>query len=535
MKSSKNAEVLVVFFVGLSLFTVGLGQRDFLGLECRFGLFAKAMWENGITLYPMLYGQPYADYPAMHTLLMYWSSLLFGQVTITAAVLPTAIAAAITLALTYLIGTFHSQRLALWAVVLELGTFAFFAYARNIAMDHFVATLTALCFYLVHLWTLRGGHWRLCLIVIAWLAGFALRGPIGMVIPAAVVFAYFAAERHWRMALAMGIAAAVSLALASATLFYLAYLTGGDALLQLVWTMQVSTRFGDSHAKPVYYYLVNSLGDYTITMPIALLLLWISRKRLLQPSACTDGLSLLRPCAAWFLIILIGMSIPKAKAGRYILAIAPAISLIAAHLFCATWSMPWLGRCKSLLLWLCRAMPWIGLVGIWCGFWLIRHNPWGIEISPLPVTAVLLGLAFASWWLLNKPNRLSSNRELVMAATGVLTFIAIQILVAEPASVALMSSKPFVQQVEALREPHETLIFYHGPDSNDIKYMVHVERLFTPQFIMSPEALLAWRQPACLLVEKKSLAKLPPGIWPRSRIVLEGSLAHKPYVVIKLK
>lgn len=144
----------LIFFSCLILFTVSLtqfGSCHGLGLEgSRYALFTQEMLRNGLTLFPTVYGQTYSDYTVTQTLLTYVFSLLDGKVTTLSLVLPTAIASAITVVLTYRIGALHSRAWGYCAVLLTLASFEFFILARAPSLDQFVATATTFCFYQVY-------------------------------------------------------------------------------------------------------------------------------------------------------------------------------------------------------------------------------------------------------------------------------------------------------------------------------------------------------------------------------------------------
>ena len=187
-KKNIGKDVLLVFLLGLTLFCTVDFTREFVQYKCRFGLFAREMMRYGVSSYPTVYGKPYPDYTAVQTILIWLVSRVFGKVTFFTSVFPTAMAAALTLCIIYLIGATHSRRLGVCAVLFELGTFIFFATARTPSLDHFVTTVTALCFYIVYSSDIYDARKRLPLLPLVLAAGFAFRGPIGLIVPASVVW-----------------------------------------------------------------------------------------------------------------------------------------------------------------------------------------------------------------------------------------------------------------------------------------------------------------------------------------------------------
>src|SRR5690242_19905786 len=88
-----HLESLLLFFSSLILFTWGLHSKEVIGFDSRFYLFAQEMWRYGVSWFPLTYHQPYPDYPASSTFVIYLFACLFGGVTKFSAVLPSAILA----------------------------------------------------------------------------------------------------------------------------------------------------------------------------------------------------------------------------------------------------------------------------------------------------------------------------------------------------------------------------------------------------------------------------------------------------------
>ena len=98
--------------------------------------------------------------------------------------------------LTYQIGALHSRQWGLYAVLLSFLTYAFVASARSISPDQFTALATTGCFYACHSSRIPRRRWRLAWLPILGMLGFASRGPIGFIIPAAVVCTYYLVHRE---------------------------------------------------------------------------------------------------------------------------------------------------------------------------------------------------------------------------------------------------------------------------------------------------------------------------------------------------
>jgi 4-amino-4-deoxy-L-arabinose transferase-like glycosyltransferase len=324
-----NSTILIpggLFLLSLFFFTWGLNTQEITSFDARFYLFAKEMWRNGMSGFPTTYGQPYPDYPVTSTLLIYLTAQLAGGLNKLIAVLPSALAAAWTVVLTYRIGALHDRRWGLSAACFILMTIMFLKCARSISLDMYPTMITAWCFYIVSSRKTRSVCPGSLFLLLA--LSFSFRGPIGLVMPAGVVWSFYLLDRQWKKLVLFGIGALFLLSICTIVLFSFAYHVGGAVFLQDVIRMQAAGRIDNAY-QPIYFYFTNSLGNYAISYPLALLviagILWTSRR--IQDKA------ILLKLLGWTLIIMVGMSIPGDKKARYILPMVPAIALIAAYPF----------------------------------------------------------------------------------------------------------------------------------------------------------------------------------------------------------
>ena len=139
-----------LFCVSLFLFTWGVSSQEVIGFESRFYMFALEMWRHGISWFPTTYGDLYPDYLGTSTWLICISAMFVGGMNKLAAVLPTAIAAAITVVLTYMIGALRFKRFGYYAVLFLLMTVMFVKSGRTISLDVYSALITTACFYIVY-------------------------------------------------------------------------------------------------------------------------------------------------------------------------------------------------------------------------------------------------------------------------------------------------------------------------------------------------------------------------------------------------
>jgi 4-amino-4-deoxy-L-arabinose transferase-like glycosyltransferase len=324
-------ELILLFVFSLLLFTWGISHQEITGFESRFYLFAQEMWEHGPTWFPTTYQEAYPDYPALATFLIYLTSYIMGGLNKLSAVLPSAIASALTLVVTYLIGAKENKKWGWVAVFFLLLTFTFTKTARLVALDMYPTLLTACCFYFVYTRDQDKQPVPWILLSLFLVLSFAFRGPIGLVIPAGVIASYYFLGKEYKILFLFLILAGSLLVISTSVLLVLAYYQGGSVFMHDVLRMEVLGRLHDS-APPFYFYLLNGISNYSLSfisaflVIIGLLYLQYKKKNYSHPV-------LVMRLIGWIMIILIGMSLPADKKIRYILPVSPALALLAAYVF----------------------------------------------------------------------------------------------------------------------------------------------------------------------------------------------------------
>jgi len=528
----RTRDSLLIFAGALLLFTVGLNP-EFIGFQSRFGLFAQEMLRFGPSCFPTTYQSPYPDYSGTSTFLIYLVSKLVGQVTPFTAILPTAVTSALILVLTYRIGAIRSRRWGLAAVLLALFTVNFFNESRSIALDQYTSLATVLSFYLVYSATFYGRDKRLVLLPAIWFLSFAFRGPIGLVIPAAVVCSYYLWLAKYKRFILAGMVAAVVLALSFACLFLAAKLQGGESLVQRVLSDQVTNRMHDKGPGYAYYWL-RGFTSYAPAYPLAIIVV-ISRFKDLLGRKNDDDI-LLGCLVCWILIVLVGMSIPSVKKARYILPIVPALSLVASYLLIDTTQKRILFEAKKICMFFCSSLPLAGAVAT-VGI-LLFGKYFGLSFSAhfLFALALLVSLIIITR-ILDKRLRGHYNRDFVTAAIGVSAFIIVNIGVAQPVNEILESTRPFVEKVKLLeKERPGDIVFYQiGPDTEDIKFVVNYDKPITPIFIKSPDELLQCPKNSYFITMKQSFDNLPDDLKKQIKLCINGRIGHRDSMVFTLE
>jgi 4-amino-4-deoxy-L-arabinose transferase-like glycosyltransferase len=523
-------EVAGIFCFTLFLFTWGLSSQEVIGFDSRFYLFAQEMWRNGISIFPTTYDQPYPDYPATAIIVINLFAHLFGGLNKLIAVLPTAIMAALTLVLTYLIGERQKRCLGWFAVCLMLLTLTFFKASRAITLDMYTTAVTTACFYVIYSADRKNKIKYIAWIYPLLLLGFIFRGPIGLVVPAGVICIYYLLAGQIKKFLVIGFSAFVLLAISTSLLLACAYQIGGESFMQAVLRMEVLGRMGGGKL-PYYFYFTESLGSYALAYPFALatfigVLYYTWLKRLTIPDA-----NFLLKLFGWAAVVLIGMSIPGDKKVRYVLPMVPALALLAAYPF-TTWQeekyfQQWRKFFRGLFLY----FPLFFLLAIEVVFF--NRKQFGLRVNIYSLTTVYLFFQSCSFWFYYHYIDRIKLREVAVVFFAAMSFVVAEIAVLEPMELQLEKARAFVVAMEAVRlHDHAQLVFYkENPDSLPIKYLINMPQREKPIFIQAITELKQVTSPTFFVTSVENFMRLPPRLITTFRIIGRERMGHVEVVV----
>lgn len=507
----------------LLLFLFGVHGDAFIGFDSRFALFAKEMLRHGPGWFPTTYGQPYPDYPSTSTFLIYLLSLPLGKVTSLTAWLPTALAAAACAGIVFRLVAPFSRQWALVSVSMLLLTVSFVSETRAISLDLMVAAVGMLAFHVAFHAAGYGLSGLLLRLLPLLLAGFALRGPLGLVVPAGMVCSQLLLDRRWKPLLAFSLSAGILLALCVFLLIALARSAGGENFVQDVLRMQVIGRLdGSAGSSDALYYFRSSLGNYALAFPLALPALALLWHRRSEPAT-----RLVAGCALAALVVMVGLSVPQAKKARYILAVAPLAAIIAGYPFMATG-----GRLAAALrtvlrvLWL--ILPVLLLAGLWLAWKRYPQELSGLDWR-LPTCVVLLlallALGILCW-----------RRPATLALAAALALWGGYILVFEPVERRLYDSQVFSRALTHQLDtaPAPLVLYGMARDARAIKLMVNLDRDLQPQFFDRPEQLATQPGPFYLMVEERDASRLVAALPGLPQPLFGGRFDNDNYYLLRL-
>lgn len=512
--------------LALLLFCAGVYQQSAIGFDSRFVLFAQEMLRHGPGFFPTTYGQPYADYWATSTFFTWLLSLPFGQVNALTAWLPSAIASATIVTLMYRLVAPYSRTWALISIAMMMLSNTFITETRAVSLDQMVAAVTFAVFYLGYAADHFQAPRRLLLILALLVLGFAIRGPIGLVVPTGVLCSYYLLNGQWRRMITVGLLAAVLLAAGIGLLLWLANVSGGPTFVQDVIRMQFMGRMdGREGASGVLYYFSSSLGNYALAYPLAVVVL--AAVLLVGRKERGPALRLLTLCTAAGLVVMIGLSIPMAKKARYMLPMLPMAAIVAAY--------PFQGAQGRVFQWLRGLMQglWLLIPGLLIVGLLVAKRRFPEALASGTTMMVALGvLQVIALGLLFKPR----VRAVGLAFTAVLALWSAYILVFEPVERTLYDTRTFSRAVVELiqKDPAPVVLHAMGKDAKAIKFMVNVEQDLFPVFTSSVQELENLTGPAWLVMDKSDYEALKGSRLAALQPVLNGSFDKNDYVLLHL-
>ncbi len=509
----------------LILFMAGAWGQAPIGFDSRFFMFAQEMLRHGPTFFPTTYGAPYADYSATSTFFIWLFSLPTGQVNSFSAWLPSGIAAAVIVALLYRLVAPYSRTWALISIALLALSGTFVMETRAVSQDLMLAAVSLGVFYLGyasdHFHTPRRVWALLALVVL----GFAIRGPIGLVVPTGMLCGYYLVNGQWKRLFTFGFCALVLLGLCIGLLLWLARLSGGDAFVTDVIHMQVTGRMdGSEGASGPLYYFISSLGNYALAYPLALLVLagaWFA-----GPARQGPGLQLLKCCAVAGLIVLLGLSVPQAKKARYVLPMLPMAAVIAGYPFHRLGGrvFAWL---RGIMQGLWLVMPALLMAGL-----LVAHHRFAQWLPHVTVPVVLLAvIQLVAVALLLR----AKGRAVGLAFCAVLALWSSYILVFEPVERVMYDTRQFSQAVDqAVQQTPAPLVLHGmGKDAKAIKFMVNLDHDLLPQFTDNPAQLAALPAGTWVMMDAKDYAVLQGSALGSVTPTVRGTFDKDEYVLLR--
>lgn len=530
-KKRLRLESAAVGVLALILFLTGGWHRDVIGFDSRFVVFAQEMLRHGVGFFPTTYGEPYADYSGFSTFLIYLFSRPLGQVTSLTAWLPTAIASAMTVTLMYRLLSPYSRLWAWMSSALLLLTNTFISETRAVSLDQMLATVTFAVFYLGyaadHFASSRRMGWVLALLVL----GFAIRGPLGLVVPTGVLCSYYLVSGQWRRLMVFGASALMLLVVCIVTLLALARGSGGSGFAAEVVRMQFTSRMdGSEGSKDFFWYFTNSMSGFALAYPLAIVVLagLLGTRVVAGRLPTTKPLELVYLCVAAALTVIVGLSIPQAKKARYLLPMLPMVAIISAYPFQVT-GQRWASAVRILTLAVCAVFPALLMLTL---LWARTRLPEQLgNIGPMLVLLGLLQMA-ALAGLLRK--RLRAQGLALCAVVAVWSFYTGMV---EPFERGQYDTRSFTLAAWNIMQQSPAPLVLHGmgKDAKAIKFIVNLDKDIYPQFTQTAQQLVGIRGPAYVVMSHRDYSALPDLLKAPMQVRYSGLFDKEDYVLVSLQ
>jgi len=318
----------------LLLFLSYLGSRPLWDPdEGRHASTSKEMVASGDWITPTLNGEPFFDKPAFHNWLVALSLLAFG-LTELAARLPSALMGLVCVVATYRLGRrIYGSGAALVGAVVLATSIEFLILSRNVVHDMSLAAFVTIGLWLFFEGAVRGGAERKWFLLgCASFGGAVLaKGPIGVLLPGAVVLLFLIMRRQAGLVKRMSLGRGLLIGLAVAAPWYVAVSLRNPGYLKYFFVdLNLGSFVGSQphHPEPIYYYLVFLILGFLpwgFFIPGALVDAW--RRRTLDEHGGTLFLMV------WAGVYLGFFSLATSKLSTYILPLFPPLALLIGRLW----------------------------------------------------------------------------------------------------------------------------------------------------------------------------------------------------------
>lgn len=483
--NNKNT-ILIIFVLGLIAYLSGLSYQEFTKIDVRYALFIAEMKQYTIGIFPTLYNKPYTDYPSLGILFMYFASLGGNYINMFTAALPGGIMSTITLVIMYLIGSRISKQTGWYSVIISFLSIEYLSLVRGPSLDVYVVFTTTLSFYLVYSADLDKKWRRLFFVPLCFIFGFAFRGPLGFMIPAAVVCGYYLINCKLKQCVIFVVLSIFLAFICMGILIYLSYLQGGKELVQCFLNDQILNRTKSNDY--FLYYFIDGLGTYSIIYPLGLFVFIVYLKKLIK-NFKDDSLTIhfLRSVSVWMMIILILMTIPGAKNPRYIVSIIPPACLLSSFIFVNYDKITMFDKLKWFLLWICRIAPFACLSVFTVSIIVLQTMRINIPFD-IPITLIAFAILSVCIIIIQKKVK-RENISFALLSIMACIMVCLQIMILEPIEQSVEGASKFATEIENIREKNKSQVWFFefGPDGDELKFLVNIplEKRFIPQFIDS--------------------------------------------------
>lgn len=473
----------------LLVFCLDLGNREPLSYEFRHGVILRYWLEKGFSWIPTLLDVPYAQKPPLFFWLMFPLAKLCNSFSLTFLVLPSALSGVGTVCLIY----FFLKRLNLsWALLssfILITMFPFYLKARMSTADMlfvFCLTLTLIGFFSFYVRHQKWGIWGL---VLGLLAGWFVKGPLGVILPSAIIVLYLGLRKDWKNVLVYGGSLALFFALCFVSWYGLCYYLLGEEFVTFALQSHTYGRVVEPPNQPFYYYLSVIL---VMGLPWSFFLLGIFREKIKRENKEMFSLEMIeleRFVFIWFSVIFLLFTIVSVKHLRYILPVFPPMAILAASF--------WIGQneedsWKKFFWKVVPTLLWSTVLLICVGLCIWPFLPQTAILKEWPLRYGIVVGAILIFFFIEirriRKKRLFQTTSLFMALLCLQLFHAQFIT---PTISYEKSPKELVLQFEKVNKRQNPLGFYQFDRTDLFRYIYYsTYRLVFPMQLFEPEKII---------------------------------------------
>ncbi len=279
-------------------------------------------------------------------ILPYWTVIAFYRVFgpgELALRLPGALAAALTMVITFLIGRrLYGTAGGLASALALAASFKLFFIARRSIIDLLLLFFVSAAFLFYVLWRSTGKDRHLVLFYVALGLGTLTKGLPAVIVPTGTILLYILLEKRADLLGALKLPLGAGVFLGISAPWYLAmYLRHGATYLEQFFWREHFQRFIEgtgSSLRPIWYYLPVIAGGFlpwSLLLPAGLVLCW----RTVKGRPAGDRERYLIPLL-WFGFTLVFFSLSRGKQEEYVLQLYPAAALLVGCLFVEGYRTP---------------------------------------------------------------------------------------------------------------------------------------------------------------------------------------------------
>jgi 4-amino-4-deoxy-L-arabinose transferase-like glycosyltransferase len=339
MTNRTRTDVLLLAGFCAFLFFYGMGQFGLIGAdEPRYAQVAREMLEHHDWITPTLGGRAWLEKPPLY----YWQAMLayslFG-VSDVAARIPAAGDATLLVIAVYLFFRRFRRGIEVDAALITASCAGVVGYARAASMD--MALTAAFGIGMLAWWAWREGDKKtyLALFYVCMALGMLAKGPVAPFLAAALIVAYAAATREWRLIIRTAWLPGIFLFCVLALPWYFAVQLRNPQFFREFIVQHNLSRFSSDlyhHRQPYWYYLPVTLLALVpwVAFIIAAVartvrVWWAERKSSTAEPDFELQFSVFACC--WLVVPAVFFSISQSKLPGYILPAVPAGAILLAN------------------------------------------------------------------------------------------------------------------------------------------------------------------------------------------------------------